>query len=147
MKRMRWASVVALFLALSAFAFGLFSLPSRTQVGTRPAVDGRSIDNHAGHADAPSDSASTRSYREASVRMSQSLDIDYTGDADEDFLRGLIARHEGAAAMARIALEYGDDPEVRGFAEETIRNQEAQILRIRLLLVRRERGAAPAARS
>ena len=146
MKRMGWASGVALFLALSAFAFGMFSQPSQTQVDTRAAVAGRLIDNHAGHADAPSDSPSTRSYREARAQMSQNLNIDYTGDADEDFLRGLIAHHEGAVAMARIALEYGDDPEVRGFAEETIRNQEAQIVRIRLLLVRRERGAAPAAR-
>lgn len=145
MKRFGWISVVAVFLALSAFAFGMISRQTR-EVPAPPPVEARPIDTEASHAGAPEDSASTRAYREASAQMHQAMSINYTGDADIDFLRGMIAHHEGALAMAKVAVEHGEARDVRNLADEIIAAQESEIVRMRILLARHEDTPAPNAR-
>lgn len=83
-------------------------------------------DGHA--ADLP---ASTRAYMAAGDRMHRDMAIEYSGDADVDFLRGMIPHHQGAIDMAKVVLEHGKNARVRKLAEEIIRAQEQEIADMR----------------
>ena len=45
--------------------------------------------------------------------MHADMSIDYTGDPDKDFIRGMIPHHQGAIDMAKVVLKYGKDPKVK----------------------------------
>ena len=88
-------------------------------------------DPHAGHAmpaakvakDAPSNAA----YAAANAKMHKDMGVALTGDADRDFLAGMIPHHQGAIDMAEVVLKYGKDPKVRKLAQDIIKAQKHEI--------------------
>ncbi|MDQ0998729.1 uncharacterized protein (DUF305 family) [Phyllobacterium ifriqiyense] len=72
-------------------------------------------------------SPSSKAFVEANTKMHKDMAIEFTGNADKDFVLGMIAHHQGAIDMAKVELEYGKDAEIRKLAETIIAAQEGEI--------------------
>lgn len=72
-------------------------------------------------------SDSSKAFEAANQKMHKAMSIPYTGDADVDFVNGMVAHHQGAIDMAKVELQYGKDPEMRKLAEDIIAAQEQEI--------------------
>ncbi len=70
---------------------------------------------------------SSAAFHAINQKMHEGMDITYTGNADVDFVRGMIPHHQGAVDMAKTLLAFGKDPQLRKLAEEIVKAQETEI--------------------
>lgn len=79
---------------------------------------------------------SSKAFAEANAKMHKDMAVPLTGNADVDFVQGMIPHHQGAIDMAKIVLEHGKDPEIRKLAEEVIAAQEGEIAMMKTWLAK-----------
>jgi len=70
---------------------------------------------------------SDQAYTHINHTMHEAMAIDFTGNPDIDFLKGMIPHHQGAIDMAKVQLEYGRDGLLKSFTQRVIRDQEREI--------------------
>jgi len=70
-------------------------------------------------------------YRRAMEEMMNGMNAPPTGDADRDFVTGMIPHHQGAVDMARIELRYGRDRELRRLSQHIVATQQREIAEMR----------------
>ena len=91
--------------------------------------------SHAGHGQAAAEnSPSSQAFRKANERMHKDMDIPFTGNADLDFTKGMIAHHQGAIAMAEEEVEGGRYQPAVELAQTIIDTQQQEIDTMRDLL-------------
>ncbi len=77
--------------------------------------------------EASKDNAVARAYKQTMDDMHKGMDITYTGDADYDFVKGMIPHHQGAIDMAWVLVKNGRDPLLQDIAQDVIRSQQQEI--------------------
>ena len=112
MKHLGLAVAVAGTLALAGIAVAQAPPMDHSKMGTPMSADA---------------SAATKAFTEANAKMHKDMTMEFTGNADKDFIKGMLPHHQGAVDMARIVIQYGKDPEVRKLAEAIIKAQNEEI--------------------
>lgn len=128
----RWTKSLSTYAVVSSVLIAAASWWAWQYYETHGSVMGHGAhgDHHAHGAAAPTPvtgNASTQAYKAANDAMHKGMDIAFTGDADADFLAGMVPHHQGAIDMARVVIAHGKDPKIKALAQAIIAAQEKEI--------------------
>ena len=76
-------------------------------------------------------SPSTKAFKAADDKMMMDMNRPMTGNADQDFVAGMLPHHSGAVDMARVEIQYGKDPEMLRLAHGIVAAQEKEIAQMK----------------
>jgi Domain of unknown function (DUF305) len=68
----------------------------------------------------------------AMTKMMSDMAVQPTGDVDADFVAIMVPHHQGAIEMAKAALRYGRNAQIKRLAQEIIVTQQQEIAVMRL---------------
>lgn len=80
------------------------------------------------------DANAVSAYEKAMEKMHHEMNIVYTGDADVDFVLGMIPHHQGAVEMALVQFKHGKNFEMNELADDVVRTQNGEIAHMRAWL-------------
>lgn len=128
-------------LVLIACGAVLLALPAAAQNAPAPSPRDTAVP---AAAPAAKPATANEAFAAAMEKMHKGMMVQPTGDADIDFVRGMIPHHQGAVDMARIEIEFGKDPELRRLSEKIIKDQETEIAQMQAWLDKHAPDAANA---
>ena len=76
-------------------------------------------------------SPSTKAFKAADEKMMKAMNRPMMGNADQDFVAGMLPHHGGAVDMARVEIQYGKDPEMLRLARGIVAAQEKEIAQMK----------------
>ncbi len=71
---------------------------------------------------------SAKANQQAMNTMMANMMVTYTGNADIDFVTGMIPHHQGAIDMAKVELQFGKDQTMQKLATDIINAQQSEIV-------------------
>jgi uncharacterized protein (DUF305 family) len=75
----------------------------------------------------PTSPEATKGNADVMATMMKDMMMPYSGDADVDFIKGMIPHHQGAIDAAKVALQHAKDPEVLKLAQDIATAQDGEI--------------------
>ncbi len=105
----------------------LIALVAACPFGGAAQAQGMSGHDHSTLAAPSSGSPSSAAYKAAHEKMMRDMGGALTGNADRDFVQGMIPHHQGAIDMAEVELKYGKDPAIKKLARDIIAAQKKEI--------------------
>ena len=75
----------------------------------------------------PASPDSAKANDQAMATMMKNMMVPYSGNADVDFVKGMIPHHQGAIDMAKVALQYAKDSVLLKLANDIVTAQQNEI--------------------